>query len=149
MFGFGKGKIEIQLGKFNYAPGETIEGKVIVGLKKAVKAKGVNVRLIGKKKATQHTGNTTTSKVVKIFDFKQPLGGEKEYPPGTHEYPFQIKIPQNVLTQQNTPQDALGGVVKALQLLSGASSRIDWKIIANLDVPLGIDVLKKVRINVA
>ena len=36
MFGFGKGKIEIQLSKYNYSPGDELSGTVILKLKKPV-----------------------------------------------------------------------------------------------------------------
>ena len=46
------------------------------------------------------------------------------------------------------PEGVLGGVVKAAQVMSGATSRIKWFVKANLDTR-GFDVSKKVQINVA
>ena len=52
VFGFGRGKFEITLEKFNYSPGETIKGKISFDLKKPTKAKGLKVALIGERITT-------------------------------------------------------------------------------------------------
>ena len=73
-----------------------------------------------------------------------PLDGEKEYIEG--EYNFEIKIPANVLQAQ--PGGAVGDIIKGIQLLSGKDVRISWHVIAKLDIPSGIDVSKKVQVNI-
>lgn len=163
MFGFDKGKIEIQLDKFNFSPGEVIEGTVALKLKKPVKAKELSIRIVGEQTTTQREGvsigigtnrgtQNTDSRTTTIFDFKQPLDGEKEYLAGEQPtvYPFKIKIPANVLSQQTqAPQEGtLGTVLKVAQMVSGTSSRISWYLIASLDVPKAFDVSKRVQINI-
>lgn len=172
MLGFGKGTIEVQLNKFNFSPGEVIEGTVTLKLKKPVKAKELSIRIVGEQTTTQSeginlgggvsigmgtsrrthsTGSRTTT--TTIFDFKQTLDGEKEYTSGGQPlvYPFQIKIPANVLNQQSqAPKEGvLGTVIKAAQMMSGTSSKISWYLIANLDIPKSFDVSKRVQINIA
>jgi len=150
MFGFGKGKIEIQLGKYNYSPGETIEGTVALSLKKPLPGKELSIRVIGEEKIQQRYGTSRSYRTVPVFDFKQPLDREREYPAGGQPlvYPFKIKLPANVETKQQMPEGTLGTVLKAVQMFSGTRSRISWYLIARLAVK-GFDITKKVQINVA
>lgn len=62
---------------------------------------------------------------------------------------FQIKIPENILSQPKLGGDIAGTLVKSVQLLSGVNSYVKWYVIANLDIPGGIDVSKKVQVNIA
>jgi len=150
MFGFGKGKIEIQLDNYNYSPGQVIEGTVALSLKKPLPGKELSITILGEQKISQGYGTNRSYRTVKIFDFKQPLDREKEYPAGDQPlvYPFKIKIPANVESKQQMPEGTLGTVMKAAQMFSGTKSRTQWYLIARLDVK-GFDITKKVQINVA
>ena len=152
VFGFGRGKFEVILEKFNYSPGETIKGKISFKLKKPTKAKKLKVALIGEKITTRMERDSRGrmgSKQDKtyVYNFEMPLDGEKEYTEG--EYDFQIKIPKNILQSIPSPKGAIGDVVKTIQFLSGAQTRISWYILANLDIPMGMDISKKVQVNIA
>ena len=84
----------------------------------------------------------------RIFDFKQPLDGEKEYPSGqVLRYPFKIKVPDTT-NLANKPEGMMGDALQAAQFLSGASTVITWNLIAKLDCS-GLDVNKKVQVNIA
>ena len=148
MFGFGKGNIEIQLEKYNFSPGETINGNIFLKVKKQEKAKAVTIRLIGEQRTSKFS--TTPNKISRartqyIYDFKQPLDGEKEYS-GEYNYNFKIKIPQNILNSVNS---TLGAIMGSMQILTGQSSQIKWYLVASLEIPWGIDISKKVQINIA
>lgn len=153
MFGFGKGKIEIKINKFNFSPGETLEGTVTLKLKKPIRAKKLTISLIGERKDTQaymsSGSRRSSSSTVRMFDFQQPLDGEKEYSIQPVEYSFKIKIPPGILSQQAMPKGAIGTAVKAMQLVSGKITSIKWYLLADLDIPKGFDVTKKVQINIA
>ena len=130
MFGFfSKGKINILIEKFNFSPGETIEGKVSLSLKKTIDAKGVYVELLGQERVIQGYGNTRNVRYNTIFNFKQPLDGEKQYRSKQEMiYDFEIKIPQDVLTQKQVPNDTLGAVVKTAQFLGINRNTLSSKI---------------------
>ncbi len=144
VFGFGKGKIEVSLEKYNFSPGEIIKGKISLKLKKPTRAKALKVGLVGEKKTTQYRTSSSSQSKTHFFDFEMPLDGEKEYLEG--DYNFEIKIPANVLQVQ--PGGAVGDIVKGIQLLSGKDVKISWHVIAKLDIPSGIDVSKKVQVNI-
>jgi hypothetical protein len=164
---FGKGKINIAIQKTNYAPGDTISGNVALALKKPVKAREVSIFLIGEHKTTQTTPRvggamggggmsmSTTTKAVRIYDFKQQLDGEKEYSQG-REYRFEIKIPADTLSmrpQISEVEGKLGQVLKVAQTaatMTGAVpfQRIKWYLLAKLDIPGGLDISKKVDITI-
>ncbi len=148
VFGFGKGKIEVFLEKYNFSPGETIKGRITLKLKKPIRAKALKVGLVGEKATAQYgrtsdRGISTSRRKTHFYDFEMPIDGEKEYVEG--EYNFEIKIPANVL---QAPRGAVGDVIKGIQLLSGKDVRISWHVISKLDIPSGLDVSKKVQVNI-
>ena len=153
MFGFGKGKIEIQLEKYNFCFGDTIKGKVILKMKQPVEAKGLRIALKGERKDTSYSGDFgsgragmgQSTRTVNIFELKLPLDREKTYS-GESEHPFEIKIPKNIIPPK--PKGVAGDVLSAVQLLSGRQTSIKWFLDASLDIPGGMDISKKVNVNI-
>jgi sporulation-control protein spo0M len=149
IFGFGKGKIDIVIERYNFSPGETIKGNIILKLKEPTHAKALKVGLLGEKSVTETrmiNGRTTTNnRNVTVFNFEMPLDGEKDYTEG--EYDFELKVPTN-LAQPSLPQSAVGDVIKTIQILAGRESNVRWYVVAKLDIPMGIDVSKKIQINI-
>ena len=88
--GFFSGeKITLMLEKYNYAPGETIKGTIILKLKKPTKAKKFEVAFVGEKVERQTgmgVGSTAKSghqqQHVYLYHFKMPRGGERDYQQG-------------------------------------------------------------------
>jgi len=158
IFGLGRGKIDIHLEKFNFSLGETIKGKVSFELKKPIQAKQLRITLAGLKTTTYPDttpDNISHSETEKnfIYKFDMPLDGKKEYLKG--EYPFEIKIPADILQSTSLPKEASGGalgtVLKAAQILStmrGTTSRIEWYIETSLSIPGTFDIKKKININI-
>lgn len=164
---FSKGKIDITIQKNHYAPGDIISGNVSLTLKKRVKAREVSISLIGEHKTTQTTTGvggpmggggmsmSTTTKTVRIYDFKQQLDSEKEYNQG-REYHFEIKIPADTLSMRpltSEVESKLGQVLKVAQTAAAMTGaipfqRIKWYLLAKLDVPGGLDINKKVDITI-
>jgi len=162
---FGKGKINIALQKTHYAPGDIISGNVSLTLKKPVKAREVSISLIGEHKTTQTIPGvggpmggggmsmSTTTKTVRIYDFKQQLDSEKEYSQG-REYRFEMKIPADTMSMRPLmPEGKLGQVLNVAQTAAAMTGaipfqRIKWYLLAKLDIPGGFDVSKKVDITI-
>jgi hypothetical protein len=164
---FGKGKISIALQGSHYAPGDIISGSVTLTLKKPVKARETSISLIGEHRVTQTASSvggpiggggmsmSTTTKTVRIYDFKQQLDGEKEYSQD-REYHFEIKIPADTMSmgpQVSEVEGKLGQVLKVAQTAAAMTGaipfqRIKWYLLAKLDVPGGFDVSKKVDITI-
>ena len=144
---FSKEYITLMLDKYDYQPGEVIKGTVNLKLKKPTKARKFEVSFIGTKKEMQ-TGigvgpgaNKRDTKTIILHRFTIPLGGEQEYHEG--EFPFQIKIPDNIHDVDQKLEGKVGTAVSALKAVSGIHSRIDWFVQAQLDVPMGLDVKKR------
>ena len=168
---FGKGKIDIAIQKTNYAPGDTISGNVALTLKKPVQAKEVSISLIGERittggggtvgwsgsktwgGGTMGSGGSTTTE--RIYDFKQQLDSEKEYSEG-REYHFGIKIPADILGGTPQTPEVQGKLGQALKVAHTAATiigaipiqRIQWYLLAKLDIPRGLDISKKVDITI-
>jgi len=145
---FGKGKIEVAIPKTHFAPGDTISGKVVLTLKKPVKAKEASISLVGEQAITRGgglAGGERKQETERFYDFKVSLDGEKEYGKRV-EYPFEMKIPADILSargQLPQPGGKVGQAVKIAQVVAGAGVSTRWYLLAKLDVPRGIDVKKK------
>jgi len=150
IFGLGEKKIELVLEKFNFSPGDTIKGRVILKLKNPVKAKQLKVGLRGER--VTETLRTVAGKPTPhqeksfIYNFEMPLDKEKEYLEG--EYSFEIKVPANLSQNLPMPSGAVGDLLKGVQILAGRDTRITWYVIAYLGVPMGFDVSEKVQVNI-
>jgi len=156
---FSKGKIDVIIPKAHYAPGDIISGNVSLSLKKPAKARQLCISLIGEHKSTtrqvRSDGVSTSSNTTKIHDFELQLDREKEYS-GTQEYPFEIKIPEDI--QSTAPQmPDVGGVLgKGLQMAQAVGTmtgkipfnQVKWYLSAKLDISSGLDVKKKTDITI-
>jgi len=148
MFGLSKGKAEITLSKYQFSPGETIEGQFKFMLDKPAVAKSVGISFYGLRQTTQMMSGRRSTRTDKIFDFTQPLDVEKEYPAGESAYSFSLQVPQNLNTGQ-MPEGTLGTVLKSAQFLMGAQSKVDWYVEGRLDIKgFSFDVSKKVKISI-
>jgi len=154
---FGKGKINIAIPRTGYMPGDTISGRVALTLKKPVKAREVNISLIGEQKSTRVGGmdTSTSTQRVRIYDFKQQLDGEKEYSQG-REYSFEMRIPADILSMKPQMPELEGKLGQGLKIAQAAAAmtgaipiqRTEWYLLAKLDIPGGLDVSKKTAITI-
>ncbi len=142
-----KGQIEILLDKYQYSPGETINGKVKLTIKKPLHSKELKISLIGRQKVKSRRMNmnkrtsTNEYKNLEIFNFTMPLHKQKEYSIGEQEIDFQIKIPDSINSQE--PQ--------TLGFFDFRTRRypIKWHLSADLEVSGINPYSKKVQINIA
>ena len=160
MFG-SKGEIKILIPTSMYNPGDVISGKAALTVKKPVKAREMSVSLVGEQKVTRQVrasnghGTTTQTDTTRIYDFKQALDGEKEYSQPA-EYPFQIKIPADILGSRAQMPEAQGGLAAGINILqqfaamTGAlpSQQTRWYLQAKLDIPGGLDISKNADLTI-
>lgn len=151
VFGFlSKGTMELQLNKFSFTPGEEIEGKVKMQLKKPCKGRSVYANLVAEEKRTQmkmRDGRMSSdTDTVKIIDVKIPLDGEKEYGTQPFEYTFKLKVPN--VSNQKAPDGTMGAVMQTLSYMTTGSRVLNWFVEVKLDVPGGFDLGKKQSITV-
>ena len=150
---FDKGKIEVAIPKTHFAPGDMISGKVALTIKKPVKAKEMSISLVGEQTTTRGgglAGGERKQEKAIFYNFKVSLDGEKEYNKGG-EYPFEIKIPADILSargQLPQPGGAVGQAFKIAQAVAGAGISTRWYLLAKLDVPRGIDIKKEVHVTI-
>jgi len=144
VFGFGEGKVDIILEKNNFNKGEKIKGKVVLDLPKPKKAKELRVKLYAMREAWKTISGKRRKSTEEIFSFPMKLDGEKEYTSG--EYEFEIMVPE--LKEGELPGGAAGEALKAVAFLAGTPSAPRWYVEASLDIPMSVDITKKVQINV-
>lgn len=149
-----KGKIEIQLEKYQFSAGEAIKGKVILKLKKPVEAKSLKVGIFGSQ--DQKSGITVgqSSKQVSsqtVYEFSIPIKGEGSFPPGDNSYNFSFKVPENAFTKSSLPAGAEQVINTGLKVLSALGkaniSITKWYVYAELDVS-GMNLKKQVQIQI-
>ena len=154
---FRKGTINMLLSKYNYKPGDSITGNLNLLMKKGKKpviARGLSVALVCRETVTTRKRGETSTTTHDIFDLKIPLDGEKEYTGGAYE--FDIGIPETILEGIVAPPEAQDGkgmkAAKAFRFLAtgerGSTSRVAWYVVANLDIPRGLDVHKEAQITI-
>lgn len=151
---FSRGDLDVVPEKYQYAFGETIQGRITLKLKTPLQANKISVRLKAIRTSSAFSmQDGERDNVQTIYDFALPLDGMKEYSEG--EYSFQINIPADINLQIGAKvdtQSTLGKVVQAAaafeQMTGKMSSRIDWYLEAELDIPGAIDMRKKVEINI-
>jgi len=159
MFGFGVGKIELKVPKNAYAPGETIEGTLLLTVKKPVKARGLFITLFADQEFREQyvSGGKPDTRIIrrKIYNFQQQLDTEKEYPVAeTTSYPFSVAMPPEAGAPQTAAVNPMGGFLTvslgALQI-GGGSGPIglpQWALEGYLDLPYALDVKATVALGV-
>jgi len=81
--------------------------------------------------------------VEKVFEKKSSLDGSKEYSAECLYYPFELVVPSN-FKQDNTPSGFWGFVSKFFK----SSDSVDWYLIARLDIPMSVDVSKRIDVSI-
>jgi hypothetical protein len=144
---FGPEKMILMLEKYDFKPGDVIKGTVKIQLKKPMNARRLEVGLLGRRiqqQSSVHMGSggvhhSKQTNYMTVYDFKIPLDSEKEYQQGT--YPFEIKIPPNILQSEPELQGTAATAINVIKALTGGvSSRIEWSVVGRLDLPMKIDV---------
>jgi hypothetical protein len=139
MFGFGKGKMELALSNTNASYGEMITGTATLQLKEPQLARGFIIEIVVQKERPS-SDEDSMNDVDIIYRVSQPLMGEGQYSSEPYAINFQIQIPQ----QSQIPDAHVGSLGK---MFGGV--KVQWYIIAKLDIAKGRDVSKKIKIKVS
>ena len=140
-------KIEVEIPKTTYAPGESITGTITLQLDKPTKSKGVFVELTSTETKTGRNskGQSTTMNYTQMWS-RAPLDVEKEYPAGQlMTYQFSLQAPS-----RGAPFNPIGGLWRSITKDSSPPSK-DYKIEGKLDISMGFDVntSREIKINYA
>lgn len=139
VFGIGEGKVELELESADVASGGTIKGKLKLELNKPKQAKELRVELIGEQWRTQRGKR----RKVQVYKFKKVLSGEQTYESGEHS--FELKAPVKSDLEKKAEEGVAGAILGAARLL-GATSPIEYYVVGTLDLPMSMDINKKVQI---
>ncbi len=140
---FWKGNMELDIPQNTFALHEYIKGKVILRLKKPITARGLSVRLEGREMVvSEDFHDEEPRREWQIFcDVTVPLGGHMVYSSG--EYEFKIDIPNEASHGLRKTRGKAGKLLKTMGGFVGTPGIIEWHIHARLDIPMGIDLVKK------
>jgi hypothetical protein len=147
---FGSDKMTIALEKYDYTPGEKIKGTISLNLKKPRSARSLEIALIGRRVSKQTNaavlpmmmgnskGYKSSTSYQTVYKFKLPVDGEKEYQ--NEQYSFEIPIPEDIVDSGGNLNEKMQGATQAIKMLAGYSTRVDWIVFGQLDVPKGLDI---------
>ena len=142
VLGIGEGKVELELSKTSFVPGESITGKVKLFLNEPEKAHEVRIEFYGEivKRRTAMSGghHHSSSTVEKVFLVQKQLDGERAYKDG-ETFDFSLTIPENALPPKPN------GIVMSFMSFFTAAPRA-WYVHATLDMPMKFDMNKKIQI---
>lgn len=151
---FESDEIALKLEKDYFRPGETIKGIINLSLKKPIKARKLNVALIGKVKTTyRDSDGGCQTKDETIYEHALELDGQNEYQ--LQQYPFKIEIPLDILEAKSSGQELAAGLRSALGPIGSfldefaSLPKPRWLVKANLDIPLKIDINKTQDIDIS
>lgn len=133
VFGIGAGKIEVFLTKQSYLPGEEAEGKIILNLKKPIKARMLKIGLYSYSRpaislGNSRKGNSSTHNLIHEIQ----LLGEKKYE--SEEFEFKFPIPLRLQFQS--------GVLGQIEAFSAKISQKSYYLKTTLDLPMAFDINK-------
>ena len=150
-----KGKVEIEIPKRGYNPGEEISGSVNLVSRKELKMNRFYVALIGYEliERTDSDGNRKTRK-NEIYRYEHNLAEAGSLRAGNNQrFEFSIVAPGGEDNEEvsELTKNIAGGIKTAANVISamrGTSRRLEWKLEARADLP-GVDIAssKKIRIN--
>ncbi|MBD3389684.1 hypothetical protein GF415_01890 [Candidatus Micrarchaeota archaeon] len=141
VLGIGEGKMDLELNSYDVTLGGEISGKLVLELNSPKNAKELRVELVGEQWQTRRGKR----KKVGVYQYKEVLGGEKEYTSG--EYLFQLQAPVKTGIEKKAEEGVAGAVLGAAKLL-GAVSPVEYYVIGTLNLPMSLDINKKVQIAV-
>jgi len=176
MFG-SKGKIDIVVQKFNYAPGDIISGNVALVLKKPVNAREMNISLIGEQLMTNTQDIRRKGLIMgdgaMSEGIMRPMGPMMRRRRGSEGIMIGASREKSTTTegvrvydfkqQLDSEKEYSGGreyyffeikiptnILSMKSQMTGVipSSPIKWYLSAKLDIPGGLDISKKVDITI-
>ncbi len=130
VFGADEGKIEITLGPTTYEPRETLHGKAVLRLPKAVLARSLTIEFYGE----IERGN----KYERVYRVEQKLGGEREYKDG-EAFDFSLTMPE--LAKPPEAQGTFGAIHDMF-----VPKPKNWYVHAQLDIPLATDINSRISV---
>ncbi|MCD6237615.1 MAG: hypothetical protein J7K13_06675 [Thermoplasmata archaeon] len=157
-----KEKIKIELEKDTFSPGENIRGRIILKLDKPLQAKGLILTFVGQKYrkglASYFLGRWRIYHIKSLgwgfynfFKEELQIDTEKEY--YGMIYPFEYKIPQNILLEAENWKDKIPTAKIIDEIVSEEvyketewSNR--WYLEARLKISHGKDIKNKIEIKI-
>jgi len=133
VFGISEGEIDISLKTTRFYPGQEITGKVTLKLPKPKDARALRIAFYG-----EMPGTDKYRKVRRIFEVNKVLAEERTFN-DKDSFDFSLTIPENCIP-------ASVGFYESI--MNTFSSRPNgWFVHAWLDVPLELDINKRMKID--
>ncbi len=144
VMGIGEGKIELVLDSTTIPSGGKITGRLVLTANAPIKARELRVEVLGKQwqSHSHRSGGRTrhTKSQAIVYSTKKVLGGAGSFSSG--EYTFEFVAPA-----VQAPQSG-GGI---MGMIGGffAPAPIEYYVKGTLDIEMGFDINKEVRINIS
>jgi len=146
--GIGVGSIELLLVKRDFAPGDTIHGRLVLKLSERTEARKLMVAVEATEEHTSLTsdgrgGRVRSTSTKTLHHFEQQLDGKRLYL--DEAYDFHLPLPQG--PEIALPGGVLGDVARFVTAVAAATRRPpSWRVVATLDVPWKANVTTRADI---
>jgi len=146
-------KIQISLNKTTFSPGEIIIGNLSLKFIQPIKARSLKIIFLVEKRVAQPSRDGPKEQGYEMYRSEKILSGEKEY--SVENYNFQFQIPQDIKTKLLNWKESeyfvkTQKIIESLGLQSFVRLQAYDKffIEAKLDMPLGLDISKRLDIQI-
>jgi len=151
--GIGVGNIALALDRYEFRPGDSVTGRVTLGLAEPIEAKRIVVSLTGtadrvsyEKDASGRRRQSRHSET--LCQVERELDGARTY--RNESYTFSLMIPTEAGPASSRPDDGvLGDVARVINAVANASLLpTSWRVVAWLDIPWKRNIKTHVDIQV-
>ncbi len=154
--GIGVGSMELQLVKTGFVAGDTIHGRVKLGLSRPTDAARLVVGLRGTRDRMTMGRDARGDRVQqreteKIYEFEHQLDGKRSY--HSDAFDLHLAIPADATgVKMKAPEGTLGDVLRVMSAVAdvaGVGARpVVWHVYAFLDIPWKANVKQQIQITV-
>jgi len=142
VLGFGAGKISLHMEKKEFTPPDIIKATAMLQMHKPVKARKAYVKLVAMEKRQQGKN----SQWVAVYKLSRKLDIAREYR-GIRQYEIECPVLEAIpkrLRESYKPEKV--PTLFGFPLIS--KNRVKWYFQVGLDIPMGLDVKKRVSIKI-
>ena len=151
--GIGVGTIKLELQQLDYTPGDVILGELRLQLSEPTDAKRVVVALVGTRDKTTYDKvdgrRIPRTHTETVYELEREVGGEARYL--DEVLPFELVVPSDATAPRPeiTSDGWVGDVARIVtSVASAVRKRIQWRVVAFVDIPWRRNVKARVHIGV-
>lgn len=152
--GLGRGAVKLELDQTRFAPGATIQGRLVLALTEPVEAKRLVVCLRARQRQIalkRGDSGGVGATHLDVYQLETELAPAQTFEAGT--FPFELTVPPDALDLRPAPSTSTNPLADAVRTVASALAPdvgpVEWQVIGRLDIAWGRDLAREVDIVVA